>query len=166
VDAASPQPFGILNGRVVLLANEPAIAWIQNGATGANFEARVDRHPGVSGAGLDTGLSFRVVDTRNFFFAYTSASATAPNTRSLTVGSYIDGNRSELVTGLNLPASWTTLRVVSNSNGSIKVYANSTLVYTTSSNLLLTATGAGLYNNASGLGLVNRWDNFTVFDAP
>ncbi|MDX6694186.1 MAG: hypothetical protein QOF02_1789 [Blastocatellia bacterium] len=165
-DAASPQPFGILNGRAVLLANEPAIAWIQHGAAGGNFEARVDRHPGVSGTGLDTGLSFRVVDPRNFFFAYTSASATAPNTRSLTVGSYIDGNRSELVTGLNLPANWTTLRVVSNSNGSIKVYVNSTLVYTTSSNLLLTATGAGLYNNASGLGLVNRWDNFTVFDAP
>ncbi|HEY0406029.1 MAG TPA: carboxypeptidase regulatory-like domain-containing protein [Pyrinomonadaceae bacterium] len=165
-DAASPQPFGILNGRAVLLGNEPAIAWIQNAAATGNLDARVDRHPGLWGNGLDTGLSFRVVDNRNFFFAYTSESSNAPNTRSLTLGYYVDGNRAELVAGLNLPANWTTLRVVSNANGSIKVYANATLVYTASSNLLLTGAGAGLYNNASGLGLVNRWDNFTVYDAP
>jgi hypothetical protein len=32
--------------------------------------------------------------------------------------------------------------------------------------LLATATGAGLFNHAPGRGLVNRWDNFTVYNIP
>jgi hypothetical protein len=51
-------------------------------------------------------------------------------------------------------------------DGQIKVYADATLVYSTTSNLLSGGMGAGLYNNAAGLGLVNRWDNFTVYDVP
>ncbi|HEY3028001.1 MAG TPA: carboxypeptidase regulatory-like domain-containing protein, partial [Pyrinomonadaceae bacterium] len=67
----TPQPFGILNGRAVLLANETCITWIPVGSSSGNLDIRVDRHAGGAGSGLDTGLSFRVLDDRNFFFAYT-----------------------------------------------------------------------------------------------
>ncbi|MGH9969609.1 MAG: hypothetical protein ACREBG_17695 [Pyrinomonadaceae bacterium] len=52
------------------------------------------------------------------------------------------------------------------SSGTIDVFVGATLVYSTNTSVMATASGAGLYNNSSGLGLVNRWDNFTVFDAP
>lgn len=164
VDAASRQPFGILNGRAVLLANDTQVAWVSRGTDNGNQDVRVDRHPGTWGSGLDTGLSFRVSDNRNYFFAYTSEGNTATNPKKLTVGYYQDGVRTNLVAGVDMPASWTTLRVVSTTNGSIKIYANATLVSSTASNLMLGATGAGLYNNSPGLGLVNRWDNFTVYE--
>jgi hypothetical protein len=48
----------------------------------------------------------------------------------------------------------------------LKVYADGVLLYTATNSSLANATGAGLYNNSKGLGLVNRWDNFTVYDAP
>jgi hypothetical protein len=48
----------------------------------------------------------------------------------------------------------------------VKVYVDSTLAYSANNPLMATATGAGLYNNSSGLGLVNRWDNFAVYNAP
>jgi hypothetical protein len=167
VDASMPQPFGLLNGRAVLLANGPAMAWIPKAASNGSQDVRVDRHPGNWGSGLDTGLSFRVVDAGNFFFAYTGQSSSNSSTpRKLTVGYYQNGQRSELGAGLSLPTFWTTLRVVSMRDGQIKVYADATLVYSTTSNLLSGGMGAGLYNNAAGLGLVNRWDNFTVYDVP
>ena len=61
---------------------------------------------------------------------------------------------------------WTTLRVITKASGELSVYAGGTLLYTTSNNTLVNAVGCGLYNNSAGLGLVNRWDNFTVLDAP
>lgn len=158
-----PQPFGILNGSAVLLANERAVAWVATGASEGNLDVRVNRHPGLWGSGLDTGLSFRVVDNRNFFFAYTSESNTTPGRQNLSVGYYLNGSRFDLVTMVSMPVGWTTLNVVTTEDGSIKVYADQTLVYSTSSDVLATATGAGLYNNSPGLALVNRWDNFTVY---
>ncbi|HEY0384691.1 MAG TPA: hypothetical protein VGC64_01705, partial [Pyrinomonadaceae bacterium] len=86
--------------------------------------------------------------------------------RNLTIGYFQNGQRFVLASALGLPVVWTTLRVVSTSDGQIKVYADSTLVYSTTSSLLSAGTGAGLYNNSAGLGLVNRWDNFTVYDVP
>lgn len=163
LDPSIQQPFGILNGRAVLLANERSLAWVTDAAEGGNLDVRVNRHPGSWGSGLDTGLSFRVVDDENFFFAYTSESHNSAPLRSLTLGYYLNGQRSDLVTGINLPTFWTTLRVVSANNGGLTVYADGTLVYTTTSNVLLNGTGAGLYNDSPGLGLVNRWDNFTVY---
>lgn len=160
-----PKPFGILNGRAVMLANNTHLTWVMTGSASGNLETRVDRHAGSSGSGLDTGLSFRVLDDRNFFFAYTSA-GTGANPRKLSVGYYLNGQRVNLTSGINMPASWTTLRVVTKNSGELTVYADGALLYTTSNNNLANATGSGLYNNSPGLGLVNRWDNFTVFDTP
>lgn len=165
-DPTQPQPFGILNSQAVLLASGPFVTWIPQANSNGNLDVRVNRHPGVWGSGLDTGLSFRVVDAGNYFFAYTGESSNPTAPRNLTVGFYQDGARFVLASGVSLPGSWTTLRVVTKDDGSIKVYADATLVYSTSNNSLAAATGAGLYNNSSGLGLVNRWDNFTVYDAP
>ncbi len=166
LNPSGPQSFGILNGRAVLLANEPALAWVSNAARGGNLDVRVDRRSGSWGSGLDTGLSFRVVDAGSFFYAYTREGSEPSAPRKLMVGYYQDGERTDLATNVEMPAYWTTLRVVAKSDGSIKVYAGTTLVYSTNSKLLLAGEGAGLYNNSPGSGLVNRWDNFTVYDVP
>jgi hypothetical protein len=162
----SPQPFGILNSIAVLLANDAALAWVQTGSATGKLDVRVDRRRGRWGRGIHTGLSFRVVDANNFFFAYTNDAGGTPNTQTLRVGYYLDGQRVDLGTSAALPDTWTTLRVVTTDAGDLKVYADNSLVYSTNSPLMATATGAGIYNNSSGLGLVNRWDNFTVFNAP
>ena len=163
---SSKQPFGILNGRAVLLANDTYVTWIPTGSSSANLDVRVDRHPGIVGAGLDTGLGFRVFDDHNFFFAYTQAGNDASSPRTLTVGYYLNGVRTNLVAGVNLPLSWTTLRVVTKNSGEITVYADSTPVYAITNSTMANSSGAGLYNNSSGLALLNRWDDFVVFDAP
>lgn len=157
------QPFGILNGRAVLLANKTSVAWIATGSSTGNLDIQVDRHPGYWGSGHNTGLSFRVVDSSNYFFAYTSDGADPAQPQALTVGYYEAGRRTDLGALVQMPASWTTLRVVTNIAGGIRVYADGALVYSASSPLFATADSAGLYNNTSGLGLTNRWDNFTVF---
>lgn len=162
----SAQPFGILNSIAVLLANDTALAWVPTGSATGNLDVRVERRTGRWGRGIHTGLSFRVVDANNFFFAYTTESGGTPNTRVLKAGYYVHGQRVELATSAALPGAWTTLRVITAETGELRVYADDTLVYSTSSPLLTTATGAGLYNNSYGLGLVNRWDNFSVFSAP
>ena len=163
--ANSPQPFGILNGRAVLLADAPGVAWVEPGPGFDNFDVRVSRHPGNYETGRDTGLSFRVADSANYFFAYTSEGA-SPSARLLNVGYYLNGVRKTLASGLPMPASWTTLRAETNAAGLLNVYADGTTVYTTQSTIFSTATGAGLYNNGPGLALSNRWDNFTVFATP
>jgi hypothetical protein len=111
-------------------------------------------------------LSFRIVDANNFFFAYTSDSGGAPNTQTVKVGYYLNGERFDLGTSVALPDNWTTLGVVTTDMGDLKVYADNTPVFSTNTEIMATASGAGLYSNSSGLGLVNRWDNFTVFNAP
>jgi len=50
--------------------------------------------------------------------------------------------------------------------GEIHVFADGTLIYSTSNAINPAAGGVGLYNNSAGLGLVNRWDNFTVYEVP
>lgn len=166
LDADSPQAFGILNGVAVILARDTSVTWIGTGALSAGLDARVDRRAGTSGSGVDTGLSFRVLDERNFFFAYTSAGDNDAAPRKLMVGYYQDGQRVNLVSGISMPANWTTLRVVTKVSGEVKVFADAAQIYATTNTILVNATGCGLFNNSAGLGLVNRWDNFTVFDAP
>jgi len=83
-----------------------------------------------------------------------------------TVGNYLGGARTDLATGITLPASWTTLRVMTTEAGAISVYADNTLLYSSTNNSLASSTGAGLYNNAAGLALTNRWDNFRIFGVP
>lgn len=164
--AASPQPFGVLNSIAVLLGNDPALAWVPTGSSTGNVDVRVDRRRGRWGRGIHTGLSFRVVDAENFFFAYTTDDGGTSGGQILKVGYYQNGNRVDLQTGAAMPSNWTTLSVVTINTGDLRVYADGTLVYSTTSLPMAKATGAGLYNNSSGLGLVNRWDNFTVFAAP
>jgi hypothetical protein len=163
---ASFQPFGILNSIAVLLGNDAALAWVPTGSSTGNIDVRVDRSRGRWGRGIHTGLSFRVVDAENFFFAYTSDADGTSGGQILRVGYYQNGNRVDLQTGAPMPPNWTTLRVITTNNGGLNIYADATLVYSTTSLLMTAASGAGLYNNTSGLGLVNRWDNFTVFNAP
>ena len=158
-----PQPFGVLNGRAVLLANTRVVTWTNAPAGDADLDIRVDRHAGVWGTGHNTGISFRVTDSSNCFFAYTKDNVDASQPEILTVGYYLGGVRTDLATGIPLPASWTTLRVVTTEAGAISVYADSTLLYSTTNNLFSNSTGAGLYNRAAGLALTNRWDNFTVY---
>jgi hypothetical protein len=107
-----------------------------------------------------------VVDANNFFFAYTTDAGGSPGSQIVKIGYYLDGQRVDLATSAALPLNWTTLRVITTDAGDLKIYADDTLVYSANSPIMATATGAGLYNNSSGLGLVNRWDNFTVFNAP
>ena len=158
-------PFGILNGKVVLLGDNTAVCWVNTGSTSGNLDIRVSRYHGRWGSGIDTGLSFRVLDQANYFFAYTSDSIASPGSQFLTVGSYVNGVRSTLTSGVLIPATWDLLRVVTRANGSIQVYIDATQVYSTNVPTLANATKAGLFNNSAGLGLVNRWDNFAVFDA-
>lgn len=167
VAANAPQPFGILNGRAVLLANGVVTTWVETKATTGNLNIAVDRHTGASGSGRNTGLSFRVADAVNYFFAYTSdRSSSDASGQTLAVGYYKAGVRTDLVKDLEMPAQpWTTLRVATYADGRINVFIDSALVYQTTNNTMMNATGAGLYNNGRGLGLTNRWDNFTVSDA-
>ncbi|HEV3470546.1 MAG TPA: carboxypeptidase regulatory-like domain-containing protein [Pyrinomonadaceae bacterium] len=166
VAAEESQPFGILNGRAVALANGRAVAWVGGLPGGGDLDVRVSRRPMPSGSGHNTGLSFRVQDAHNFFFAHTSEGATPDAPKTLTVGYYVGGERAELATGVGMPAEWTTLRVVTRAAGTISVFADDTPVYAAIWVGLSTADGAGLYNDAPGLGLTNRWDNFMVLHAP
>ncbi|HKR02020.1 MAG TPA: carboxypeptidase regulatory-like domain-containing protein [Pyrinomonadaceae bacterium] len=163
-----PQPFGILGGRAVLLADDKALAWISTGSGTGNLDVRVERTAGSFGSGVNTGLSFRVVDKDNFFFAYTSDDeVNASGPKKLTVGYYQAGVRTILTSGVAVsPANWKTLRVSTTASGSISVYTDASLIYSTTSTIFATATGAGLFNNGPGLALTNRWDNFTVLDVP
>src|SRR5262249_23504876 len=148
----------------VMLANNTYMAWVPTGGS-PNVDVRVDRHTGSWQSGLDTGLSFRVQDRNNYFFAYTTEDARSPNRRRLIAG-YKIGQVINQIINASMPENWTTLRVITNGSGRIDIYADSTLVSSVVNNLLSTASGAGLYNNARGLGLTNRWDNFTVFPSP
>jgi hypothetical protein len=166
VTQTSRQPFGILNGRAVVLSNTNAVAWVDTGGA-KDVEVRADRRPRPFGSGQNTGVSFRVADAANYFFAYTSEGPNQTDPKKLTVGYYLNGVRTDLANGIEMPnnpqSPWITLRVLTRANGQIQVLAGATPVFSTTSNVLLNATDAGLYNNAPGLGLTNRWDNFTVF---
>jgi len=71
-------PFGILNGHAVLLGDETSMCWVNTGSTSGDLIIRATRWKGRWGSGIDTGLSFRVVDDANYFFAYTSDSIASP----------------------------------------------------------------------------------------
>jgi hypothetical protein len=164
--ATSKQPFGVLNSRAVLLGNSMAVAWVPTGSATGKLNVRVNRYSGRWGSGRHTGLSFRVKDAENFFFAYTAYTGDPANPQVVHVGYYLNGNRVDLTPGATIPSNWTTLSVDTTNSGELSVSIDYSLVFSTSSPLFAAATGAGLYNNSSGLGLVNRWDNFTVYSTP
>lgn len=167
INAGQSQPFGILSGHAVLLRNEMAVAWVPTGASAGNLDVRVSRTLGKGGSGANTGLSFRVTDRDNFFFAYTSdVEGESAKPQTLTLGYYQAGVRTTLASSIALPAkNWTILRVVTRITGEISIYADNDQVYSTSSPVFANTTGAGLFNNAPGLSLTNRWDDFTVYTA-
>ena len=160
--------FGILNERAVVLANRRALAWVAlpPASLSTGHELRVRRRTGTRAVGHDTGLVFRVADADNYFFAYTTGGNSAPNARALTVGYYLNGQRTELASGISIAGGWAELRVVTTPAGAIRVYANDAPVYSTTHGLLAGANGAGLYSNAPGLSLSNRWDDFIVYELP
>ena len=161
------KPFGILNGRAVVLTNEMALAWVLTGSSTGNLDIQVSRHVGRWGSGLDTGIAFRVHDSQNFFFAYTSGNPDDPaNTRKLSVGYYLNGVRTLLASDVSVTASWTVLEVTTNKHGEIALSTDNRTVYSTNSSIMVNAAGAGLYNNGPSLGLLNRWDDFAVYDNP
>jgi hypothetical protein len=159
-------PFGLLNGRVVsLLSSFFDLTWVSPGDGPANLDIRVDRKPGPNGSGVNTGIAFRVVDGRNFFFAHTQGE----KGEEVTVGYYENGVEIRFAFREAVPPDWTTLRVVTLANGSIKVYAEhlsqSTLIFSGTSPLFANVKNAGLWNWRVGHALDNRWDNFMIFDA-
>ena len=157
-------PFGILNGRAVILSNNIQAAWVPTGISSANINVSVDRKPGSWGSAISTGVVFRWRDPQNFFFAYTTGPTAA--TQKLYVSFFANGSLRKLARGVAMPELWTRLSVVTLSTGRIDIYANSTLVYSTSSSALANETNAGLWNSGYGQGLANRWDNFTVLEVP
>jgi len=164
--SGNPQPFGILNARAVLLGNSTAVAWVPTGSPDGNLDIRVNRYRGHWGSGIHSGVSFRVLNAANFFFAYTADSASDQQSKVLHVGYYQNGNRVDLVNDRSIPAAWSTLKVVTLSSGALDVYIDNQQVYQTNQPALASAKGAGLFSDSVGKGLVNRWDNFTVFEAP
>jgi hypothetical protein len=165
VEASQPQPFGILSGRTVVLVNETALAWVNVAVS--DMDVRVSRTNGRAGSGSNTGLCFRVLDKNNFFFAYSHDDQIDPSgPKKLAIGYYAAGVRIILGDDITLPSDWTVLRVVTNSNGTVMVYADDSQVYTTNNSLNAALKGAGIFNYGPGLGLQNRWDNFTIFDVP
>ena len=164
-DQDQHKPFGILNGLGVILADAAAVSWVNTGSTSGNLDVRVDRKTGNRGSGVSTGISFRVRDYSSYFFAFTSTNGSLPGPQTLTVGYYLDGFKTTLVSGASIPQPFTTLRVVTKATGIIQVFVDSALVYSTTQLVLSRETKAGLYSDARGMGLVNRWDNFRVFEA-
>ena len=97
------------------------------------------------------------MDYENYFFAYTSGDEDAPATsRKLTVGYYLDGARTELLSNLSLTGKWTELEVRTRSNGELLISINGEMVYSANSGVMANATGAGLYSNGPGAGLLSR----------
>lgn len=64
-------------------------------------------------------------------------------TQVVKVGYYVNGQRVDLSTGATLPPTWTPLRVLTAGTSDLKVLADNTLVSSTISSVMATAT-AGL----------------------
>lgn len=160
--------FGILNGQAVVLSDSPygCLAWVETGATTGYLFTGVSRNPRFYKTGIDTGVAFRVADSSNYFFAFTYGDPVNEKARKLIIGYWLNSQITYVAKDVVMPASWTKLQVVSTANGKIEVYADTTLVYTTTSSVLADKTGAGLFNFSGEYALANRWDNFVVYDRP
>jgi hypothetical protein len=155
-------PFGIYKGKAVNLENyTKMMAFVSTNST--NNDIRVDRRANSSWQnGVSTSILFRVsADGGSYCYAYTVGNAT--NNQLLTVSCTSTG---DLATGIACPASWTTLRVITKSNGTLQVYADATSLYSTTNGSLSGNNGLGIIGVNLGTGLRYRWDNFTVYEAP
>jgi hypothetical protein len=164
--------FGILNEQFVFLADGVA-PFARVAIPQTNLDIRVSRKTGTSyGAGISTGLMFRYVDDNNFCYASTNGATSS--TQFVYVGQMVAGVATNWAYAA-APASWTTLRVTTKSDGSYAVYGDATLITSGTNATHASGTGAGIvvmpdpghdfvgYQNA---GLRLRWRNFTVFNNP
>jgi hypothetical protein len=174
---ASTKPLGILNGVGVVLSNSGALALVDAGQT--DVSVKVDRlaQPAAGESGKHTSVAFRgSADETDWCYAIitdSSADQNSPSsTPALRLGCSIDNVETTLANGQALPnQTWTTLRVVSKSDGSIRVYVGTNNIFTEvgsgwTSALLAANTKVGAYVRTTSTGLGNRWDNFIVEPAP
>ena len=161
------QPFGILSGHAVPLADQTGLAWVPVDSATGNLDIRVNRTRGTYQSGTNTGLCFRVVDRNNYYFAFSVDNNANPSgPKQLVVGYVQSGATVILTNSLALtPDAWTTLRVVTKASGEIMVYSDNDLVYSITNSFAASTKNVGLFYCCAGLGLQDRWDNFTVFEA-
>jgi hypothetical protein len=151
--------WGSHSGRAVFLDSVPGVAWIEGGTSDAAVS--VDRRIGSYNSGYRwTGVSFRVVDRNNLWFAWLGASG-------LMVGKVVGGT---FVWQQTVPwpspalDSCPTVKVRAVAS-SIEVYGCSTLLASISDATHQTATKWGVvhYGNSSRVPQsIVRYDNFTL----
>jgi hypothetical protein len=162
-------PFGILNGRAVFLERQPAVAWINCGAP--DLDIRLTRFIGPGQVGT-TGIAFRVVDSRNWWYGILVAQPTGFSSGpQLRVGYFEAGSGHDVATYTNPPGNWKILRV--KTVGSIVTFfvddqAGGWLTVGSVTNVALqSATGAGLAGARRADEATSLWrgDDFTVCSA-
>jgi hypothetical protein len=160
-----PDSWGILGGKAVPTRITSSLAWVPSVAY--NQDVRVTRTIGGANTG-GTGISFRVKDRLNHWFAYVN-----PTTHNVTVYSYTAGVLSAAHTFTTGSTTWTILRIVASGttitpqvsvNGSTWIVDPSPITDGVSDS---TWTGAGIttgYHWTSSLiSSLERCDDFTVF---
>lgn len=158
--------FAVFNQRVVTDQNGPQVAFVAVGLT--DLDIRVSRRisPIQFGCGAGTTIAFRVLDNSNFCFVTAFSSAQDGSGGTANIGHRIAGVMTEFASGVALPTTWTVLRVVTKSDGTLECYADATLFYSTPLAQFAGVSGAGIMTSTFGQALGLRWDNFTVFNAP
>ncbi len=155
--------WGVFKGRAVALGGPGFQVAFVDAAT-ANQDVRVDRrgYPAAYSDGR-TGLSFRVQDGDNFWYA--ASDGTRPDQQTIRWGYYQAKTRVSLSSAA-APATWTTLRAVANGT-TITIYCDATQIATLSNSQFASATKAGLFMDDFGNGHsgVARFDNFTVLSS-
>lgn len=175
--AEKVKPFGVLNEQFVVLTDGgPAIAWVD--IPNPALDIRVSRKANSNaGAGIATGLCFRVVDEINYLFAVTCGVSNTFGTRInqvILLGKVVAGVTTALTGNTTAcPATnWEVLRVVDEVDGSFEVFCDATSVYAGSEAAhagLSEGAGIAIHGNPSyygwghtGAALRMRYRNFRV----
>lgn len=173
--------FGILNEQFVYIGQAMSylggLAWVDAAQT--NIRIEVSRKAwSVYNCGVSTSILFRYKDANTYWYAFTGASdgsIGAADAQYLFVCKVTAGVSSEVHTAVACPASWTTLKVKTKSNGDYEVLCDATSVASGNDSAHADGTKCGVIARARGdseygglytgvLGLTARWRNFTVFD--
>jgi hypothetical protein len=175
----SAKALGILNGVVVITNNVGASAFLDAGQT--DVDIRVDRlpQPDAGNAGKHTSIAFSYNAARTegceAVVADSSADQFSPSTTpALRLACKTGGVETVLANYVALPSTtWTTLRVVRRSDGSIRVYVGNGASesfsevgsgWTSATGIANTHVGFVVRTLSSGLQF--RADNFQVRPAP
>lgn len=150
--------FGIIDGRAVFLGTLPGIAWVNAGIS--NGTVSVDRRIGGWNTGWQwTGLTFRVVDSGNFWYVWLGANNQLQigyaSNGSVAWGTFVNWS------GLD---SCLTLKVAAYDDN-IKIYGCNTLLLDINNTTHQTATGWGIshYGDAQRkVTSIVRYDNFLL----